>query len=480
MHKKEEWSLTVLTNRTTEPPVLGSRAVPRRPQPPADVTQRDATLVQLLQQKTSGDEDYWAFKKITAKDNHLAYYQYPAMMVPQMQGEFIDTILQVNPHVTSIYDPFAGSGTVLGEAMARGLSFYGGDINPLAVLLCKVKGDSFRIGQLIKEGEFVIRAAKQCRSLEIQVNFLGLIKWFNSDVAYGLSDIRSAIMECRHHWIRRFLWVCLAETVRLVSHARTSTYKLHAREDLERFRFNREGTIKIFEDIFLTNIKKREQLAAILEAKNLTYYAKYTKCIELRHTDSTKSSGFNGGEFDLLISSPPYGDNRTTVSYGQQAYLPLQWIDLHDIDKRLSSEWLENPYAIDNRSAGGSVQRLPKNLDHLYDNSRNLQDFVEDLKKTSPKKARRSLIFFHDMDRSLDNILPQLRQDAYMMWTVGNRKIDKKYQPMDTIFADLLTSKGVKILHNFSREIPSKRMARNIGETETMTHEHIILGRYEG
>ena len=44
----------------------------------------------------------------------------------------------------TVFDPFAGSGSVLTEAMFRGLGFLGMDVNPLAVLLCKVRLGPFR------------------------------------------------------------------------------------------------------------------------------------------------------------------------------------------------------------------------------------------------------------------------------------------------------------------------------------------------
>lgn len=36
-------------------------------------------------------------------------------------------------------------------------------------------------------------------------------------------------------------------------------------------------------------------------------------------------------KFDLMITSPPYGDSRTTVAYGQFSRLSLQWLDLENI-----------------------------------------------------------------------------------------------------------------------------------------------------
>ena len=58
------------------------------------------------------------------------------MMVPQMVRDLLAPFAQRGTHV---YDPFAGSGTALTEAMMKGLDFSGQDINPLAVLLCQAK-----------------------------------------------------------------------------------------------------------------------------------------------------------------------------------------------------------------------------------------------------------------------------------------------------------------------------------------------------
>ena len=42
--------------------------------------------------------------------------------------------------------------------------------------------------------------------------------------------------------------------------------------------------------------------------------------------------------FDLIITSPPYGDSRTTVAYGEFSRLSLQWLDLFELtDKEIMS-----------------------------------------------------------------------------------------------------------------------------------------------
>ena len=50
-------------------------------------------------------------------------------------------MIAVQPDIELVYDPFAGSGTVMLESLYRGLDFHGSDINPLAILLCQVKAD---------------------------------------------------------------------------------------------------------------------------------------------------------------------------------------------------------------------------------------------------------------------------------------------------------------------------------------------------
>ena len=45
--------------------------------------------------------------------------KYPAMMVPQMQGDLLDAALRANPAITNVLDPFVGAGTTLVESLAR-------------------------------------------------------------------------------------------------------------------------------------------------------------------------------------------------------------------------------------------------------------------------------------------------------------------------------------------------------------------------
>ncbi|HGF7238972.1 TPA: DNA methyltransferase, partial [Vibrio cholerae] len=98
----------------------------------------DKDLLKRIEEYSLKDEAYWSFKGRSKRHHCHGLLQYPAMMVPEMQGELIDAVLSEDRNVKRLFDPFVGSGTTLGEAMCRGLDFLGIDINPLAILACEV------------------------------------------------------------------------------------------------------------------------------------------------------------------------------------------------------------------------------------------------------------------------------------------------------------------------------------------------------
>ncbi len=97
----------------------------------------DTIIINKIKAYSLADDSYWSFKGRSNRQHCHALIQYPAMMVPQMQGELIDAIQSEDKNITTVFDPFVGSGTTLGESMMRGLDFVGHDINHLQYLRVK-------------------------------------------------------------------------------------------------------------------------------------------------------------------------------------------------------------------------------------------------------------------------------------------------------------------------------------------------------
>lgn len=431
----------------------------------------------LLESYSKDDGEFWSFRDRAMRQHTHVYFQYPAMMVPQMQSHLIQAVKEAKPTTMSIFDPFVGSGTTMTEAMMQGLDFTGYDINPLAILICRAKIGPFCEKELHNQLLSMMKFIKEDKMEAVDVHFQNQDKWFQPKISMELSKIRRAIREEEQLWCRRFFWVALAETVRLTSNSRTSTFKLHIRPQKEIEKREKEiSPITVFEDIATRNLNNLVNQKKLLEEHGLLEGGYYRGNIDIKLVDSV--SVVNHDKLhDLLITSPPYGDNLTTVPYGQHSYLPLWWIDLKDVDVDVSKEWLKTTHEIDHRSIGGSLAEAFDNIDELCNLSKSFSQLVDDLKNEPKDRLSRVAAFYRDLNRSLDTVLAALRPNAYMVWTVGSRRVANKSIPIDSILSELLAARGANNIMTLQRKIPTKRMALRNRVASTMHSETVLIMR---
>ncbi|MFG3025187.1 hypothetical protein ACGFZQ_42965 [Streptomyces sp. NPDC048254] len=427
-----------------------------------------------LRQRAASTPEFWSFVGRASRENGHGTFAYPAMMVPQLQGALLDDVLEVDATVSSVLDPFMGSGTVLLESARRGLSFFGADINPLAVLLSEVKSRPHDIQRLEEVRARVASKAAADTSEIIAVDFINRDKWFRRDVAIALSRLRRAICEEPERVERQVLWVALAETIRLVSNSRTSTVKLHAYSpaDIAKRVLDAHGT---FLRILAEHIDQLRDQAAILH-EGLSRSPKLT--ISCKPGDARTMPHSGDPVSDVLMTSPPYGDNITTVTYGQHSYLPLQWMSPDDVPG-LTPELLLATRSIDSASLGGKLKdRLPE-AEELCARSPAFQSCFEKMQARDRNARVRLTAFTADLDESLDSIVARLRDHAWMFWTLGERRISGITVPTVSIVRDLLCDRGARHIETLERKIPahSKRMALRNASVETMNTESVLVMR---
>lgn len=434
----------------------------------------DVAIQRHLFSLSIDQEDYWSFRGKATREHCHGYFQYPAMMVPQLQRELIATIIKVKPSIEHIFDPYVGSGTILSEAIGQGLDFTGVDINPLAILSCRAKCIPLRNNQLSQRALFLIQIIQTDKNSAIEIDFPGIKKWFKPDVMIELSRIRRSIQREKTKWCRQFFWIALAETVRLSSNSRISTFKLHIRP-LSDIANRQISPIKLFQTILEDNIKKHLSQEKLLKGKGHIVNGKYKGKVNLYLKDSTKLSKPRVGKYDLLITSPPYGDNVTTVPYGQYSYLPLQWIDLKDIDSKLNDKCLCSTHAIDSSSLGGSRKMVEPWKNQLFDISPSLKVFSDRL--DNDELIKKVIAFSRDLYLSLTPLLKSMKTDAYTIWTLGNRRVGGEIVPLDGILQEFLLSRKCTFVEKIERKIPSKRMAIKNNIADTMRAETILIMR---
>lgn len=436
---------------------------------PVDVASR---LRDRLNLRTVEDPDFWSFAALRSRTGNHALFQYPAMMVPELQGALLDDLMAVQPGTELVYDPFAGSGTVMLESLYRGLDFHGSDINPLAILLCQVKADPPTSDAALAGVNEVLRRARSLDEAPVP-DFPGIDKWFKPDIKSGLALVREAISKLSDLTTRRFLWVCMAETIRLVSNSRISTFKLHAytNEEIER---RENDAIKAFGVIANLNV---ERLKMHWERMQTLDQGKAAPTALLL-PGSVSDPWIAPRHADVLMTSPPYGDNKTTVPYGQHSYLPLQWIGHADIPGVFDSSLLDSTHRIDLLSLGGSLKHADLARDELCEVSPALDEFLRSVGDIPPLR-KKVLSFVRDYRDALSGVRPRLVDGAFCFFTLGERRVGKRTFPLVEITREILLADGHEYVTTIERILPGsrKRMAAKNSEGSTMAQEWILITR---
>ncbi len=417
------------------------------------------SLAQILD---AYSEEYWDFKN--AKNNGIhKIANYPASMVAPMQHELLQLLVNNNPDYHKMLDPFHGSGVTLVEGQEIGLDVFGIDINPYAHIISLAKLEKYNPEDIQKANDVLLERIKQLRRNKKFDNhdFVNIEKWFRSDVINDLSIIRTAIRQEKCERTRHYYWLCFGEIVKKYSNTRTSTFKLHVKET--------DKIDKMENHIFTDFQKKIEETYALIG-----YPASGNFELKCGDTNLVMNS-LDKESFDIICTSPPYGDNATTVTYGQFSTLQLLWIDA--LDFQYDDSCVDNFSRLDSLSLGGALTR-----NNAFYCSPILTNYIE---KISPNKRKKVLQFYSDYENSFRLMVRLLRQKGRMVLTLGNRKVDGVEFPFTEINRDLAQHYGMKIEYVINRNIVHKRMPKKVSKlsdgkpVSSMTRETTFLLRKE-
>lgn len=378
---------------------------------------------------------------------------YPAVMVAPVQKIILSNLVSKGG-IKAVFDPFHGSGTALYECgeIDSNIHLIGCDINPLANLITKVKLQG--IDKNFKE-DF-----EQLEELLTQINrgdfyeFTNIDKWFKEDIVESLRILRTAIMQIENEKSRLFFWYILCDIIRKYSNTRSSTYKLHIRTDEAISRIEN----KVIPDF----------LASVARAYP-KFYNSFERITLFKCNVLDKLNQFENNCFDITITSPPYGDNATTVPYGQFSMLALLWIDKKDLD--LEGWELENYSIIDSKSIGGCYSNNYLNEYHL--------SLIEPyLNKICENKRRKVIRFFSDYFNVFENICRVT--EKYIVLTLGNRTVDRIKIDLNGITKSFLENNDFSLMKTFERDIPNKRTPKKTSKVqnkpvESMNTEFISI-----
>jgi DNA modification methylase len=402
-------------------------------------------------------DDTWDFRQSDTKTLTHCYHNYPAMMIPQV-AERILSKYGKGSHV--LFDPYCGTGTSLVEANIKGINAIGTDLNPLARLIAKTKTSRINVQVLdlyLKEfNDYIFSLIFDLHKASVIVPEVTNIDfWFEKTVQERLAIIKGFIEKIEDEQIRDFFKIAFSETVRESSFTRNSEFKL--------FRMTSEQMQKFNPDVFGLMQNKLARNHKGLKALMAQKYSSYSHVFDFNTTLEIRD--IEDASVDIVLTSPPYGDSRTTVAYGQFS--------------RLANEWLgvENANQIDNNLMGGKKQEKVCHFESTW-----LNESLEKITQVDEKRAKEVSSFYCDYQKSIANVSKTIKKGGYACYVVGNRKVKGEVLPTDEITKDFFENQGFKHIETIIRNIPNKRMPSKNSPTnvtgakdETMSNEFVVV-----
>ncbi|KAA6319621.1 hypothetical protein EZS27_030506, partial [termite gut metagenome] len=246
-------------------------------------------------------------------------HKYPATMLPQIG---VDILKEFNVSKGKLLDPYCGSGSSFASGLECGLTqMHGFDINPLAVLISKVKFTKISINELVEIRQIFRNNVFELLKNENNIKDLkcpqitNIEFWFSKEVIDNLTVIQHFIDQIGNENIRNFFLIPFSETVRECSYTRNNEFKL--------YRMKSEDILNFNPDVIGVYFKK-------LEETFFLYTNFYFPKLENQVNVNVQYATFEPQKefFDVVLTSPPYGDSRTTVAYGQFSTLSNEWLGI--------------------------------------------------------------------------------------------------------------------------------------------------------
>ena len=278
--------------------------------------------------------EFWNINETIPELSYLThgYFRYYGKFPYKIGKLIIDDVFSrglIDPVHDFVLDNYAGSGTTLVEAKLQGFDSYGIDINPFAVLACRVKTRNYCIQELKQYWGLLREEITACNrvffSENSQISFLvnadeeaaaGIAKeidkfktdhydaekWFSDDAIKGLAILKTLLLSRENNHIREFFDLAFFSIIRRVSFAYDGEVRPH---------INKKKRSRDVADAYIKKVE--EMIAAMVEWDKVTSANVQTNAIVCNNANSENVTAFlqsirnaSGKQLGLVVSHPPY------------------------------------------------------------------------------------------------------------------------------------------------------------------------------
>ena len=333
-----------------------------------------------------------------------------------------------------VLDPFCGSGTTLVEAVIRGRDAIGIDVNPLAVLISKVKTTKSSPDRLLESLERSILMGREILSngLPPHPYCVNIHHWYRPGVIRELTALHSAVDQESEEDSRAFLTACLSAINRNVSNADPQHVFPGYSKRLRQLDAERGRKLNVFET-FESGARKRigylEELRYVVSGagKASVIQASADKLPELAR------------EVDLVVTNPPY---ISSVRYLETLKLEMSWAGfVGSPAEYLNMDRLQ--IGSERFSAEECCNFLPSGIKTADSISRSL------FENGHTKMSRTVSLYFKRMADSLDRWDRVLQPGGRMVFKLSPSRIRGQEVQTPEIITELLGRMGYVLEEDF-------------------------------
>ena len=390
-----------------------------------------------------------------------SFHRYYGKLIPAIPRSYIREFTQPGDLV---FDPFSGSGTTALESKFLDRNFVGVEINPLSVLISRVKTNSYSV-ELLKRIECYLFQLIENDEKEVSDDEIPYVinrdHWFKDDVQKDLVIIKRNFNKAVEEFVDDdnkekyidFLNCVLSAIVKQVSNADT----MHVFPGISKRmrRLESEGKIKINTiDTFKRALKKRIQY--------VEQVGKHDSNISILLGDSSNIDlSKYKNKVDLIITNPPY---ISSVRYAETLKLELYWLKV----TRNSEE-----YTNLSSSMIGNDHILKKDCQEMkLTNTESVNDYIRKMYDIDKKQAMVLYDYFSLMEKVIKNASIVLKTGKKLVMKISDSKIRKIKIPTGLLLTQIAENNGFKLIDVFNDKINEN--SRSL-LTSRNTYSDIIL-----
>jgi site-specific DNA-methyltransferase (cytosine-N4-specific) len=372
-------------------------------------------------------------------------------MIPQIASQLMDLYLKGKKDAV-IADVFCGSGTVNVEASLKGFKSIGIDINPFAVLLAKTKlttlGNFQKLTKLRNRIEKEISAYRGGIS-KLMPNYKNIGHWFQMNVMNKLSYLKHIIQGKKGKDLQSLLWIAFANTLIKSSNVDWKSSRYIRILPKEKLRDRNPNVFGYF----------RNNLFDI--SNRIKHFSEKKKAQALIIRSDARQLPISDNSVDIIITSPPYGEERNTIPYIRWSKLFLLWLGMFDTE--ISS--LEKQTLGGNSKNQISQEDIPSN------------SFWCAVNGVTDNRLNEALPFMKDYATTLFEMKRILKPGARCCIVIGHRSIQRHLIDMGKVTEELGSHVGFELENTFGRSIPKKMIPWTTPTGETIFDESIVILR---